>query len=265
VSKSREAAPRPLDEELPDRSGGDLWPRYRPWNELLAKALFEISIVAIGVFLALAVGQWRERSEERQLAQEARAALHSELLANREAVLSRFRRTAELYVQIPAHPDQVAQFVNERRNRPIQVTDAAWTMTVETGAIRWLEPPERTVIADVYNAYDRMREVVSEELIRWTELAAFPAEPASAGMLEDRDRAIRIWRAFAQRAQMAQCVNAGRHERALGGHVQMQQISDFCAKRSPAEDPASIYREWKKLGWLSPIPPQMLTEPPAGQ
>jgi hypothetical protein len=238
--------------------------RYR-WRELFGRGLFETVIVAVGVFLALFVDEWREKSEQRQLAQEARTALRSEILANREAVVSRLRRTSELYVQIPAHPDQIAQFVNERRNRPLQVTDAAWTMTVQTGALRWLDPDERSTMADVYIAYGRMRDVVTEELVRWTELAAFPPKPTSPEMLDDRDRAIRVWRAFAQRAQMAQCVNAGRHERALGATVTIKQISDFCAGQSPAVDPAVIYREWKRRGWASATPPQIVSEADLGR
>lgn len=238
---------------------------YHRWNELLGKGLFEIIIVAAGVFLALFVDEWRERSEQRQLAQQARTALHTELLANREAVLRRLRRTSELYVQVPAHPNQITQFIYERRNGPLQLSDGAWTMTVETGAIRWLDPAERTAIADVYAGYGRMRDVVTEELVRWIELAAFPPNPTSDRIQEDRDRAVRVWRAWALRSQMAQCVNAGRHERALGAHVQMQQISDFCAKQSPAEDPAAIYLEWKKRGWVSPTPPHVLSEAPVEQ
>lgn len=138
-------------------------------------------------------------------------------------------------------------------------------MTIETGAIRWLEPAERARIADVYAAYERMRDIVLEEMVRWTELAAFPASTTSAQDIADRDRAIRIWRAYAVRTQMAECVSAGRHERALGANVAMGQILSFCAKRSPAEDPASIYREWKELGWTSPVPPQILSEPRAGR
>ncbi len=235
----------------------------RPWNALLGRGLFETVIVAVGVFLALFVDEWRERSEEWQLAQEARAALHGELLANREALLSRIRRTSQLYVQTAAHPDQVAHYVSERRNRPLQLTDAAWTMTVETGAIRWLEPGERTNLADIYAAHERMRDIVLEEMVRWTELAAFPSTPTSAEVVESRDRALRVWRAFAQRTQLAECISAGRYERALGAQVTIQQISDFCAKRSPAEDPASIYREWKRRGWASASPPQILSEAPS--
>lgn len=236
---------------------------HHPWNALLGRGLFETIIVAVGVFLALAVDQWRERSEQRQLAQEARAALRAELMSNREVVLARIGRTSQLYVQAGAHPEQIAQFVFERRNRPPQLTDAAWTMTVQTGAIRWLDPVERARFAEVYAGYDRMRELISEELIRWTELAAFSGPGQSAGIEGQRDRAIRVWQAFAQRAQMSQCVNAGRHERALGARMDERALYDFCAKRRPEEGPASIYREWQRLGWASQIPPQIVEAPPA--
>jgi len=237
----------------------------QPWNALLGRGLFEAVIVAVGVFLALAVDEWRERSGERQLAAEARAALKSELLANREALLMRIRRTARLYEQTAARPDQVAQLVSERRNRPLQLNDAAWTMTIETGAIRWLEPDERAKVADVYAAHERMRDIVLEEMVRWTELAAFPATSTSTEAVESRDRAIRLWQAYALRTQMAECVSAGRHERALGANVTIPQVTDFCATRPAEEDPASIYREWKKLGWLSPEPSQVVAEPPAAR
>jgi hypothetical protein len=268
VSKAQESPGSRHGERETAASGrgdqSDLQSDLRPWDDLFRRGLFETVIVAVGVFLALAVDEWRERSEERQLADEARAALHSELLSNRESVVARLRRTSQLYVQAAAHPHQVGQFVFERRNRPLQLTDGAWAMTVETGAIRWLDATERTRIAEVYAGYERMRDVVFEEMVRWTELAAFSSAPASEELQGDRDRAIRVWQAFAQRAQMAQCVNAGRHERALGAQVGERELSNFCAGRKPEEDPASIYREWRRLGWTSSIPPRTLTEAPAG-
>lgn len=233
---------------------------HGPWNDVLRRGLFETVIVAVGVFLALFVDQWRVRSEERQLADEARAALRSEVLANREAVLLRLRRTSQLYVDVEAHPGQIDQYVFERRNRPLQMTDAAWTMTVQTGAIRWLDPAERARTAELYAGYERMRDIVSQEMVRWTELAAFPPTSASRETHGERDRAIRVWQGFALRSQMAQCVNAGRHERALGAQIGERELTDFCAKRRPEEDPALIYREWRKLGWTSSIPPRIVTE-----
>jgi hypothetical protein len=229
------------------------------WRALAGRGLFETVIVAVGVFLALFVDERRERSEQRQLASEARAALRTELLSNREAVLGRMRRTSQLYVQAALHPDEVPHYVFERRNTPLQLTDSAWTMTVQTGAIRWLEPEERTRIAEVYAGYQRMGDVIFEEMVRWTELGGFSDTPTPSE-IRDRDKAIRVWRAFAQRAQLAHCVNAGRHERALGARVRQQELMAFCVQRRPDEDPASIYSEWRKRGWLSTIPPRIFTQ-----
>lgn len=226
------------------------------WNSLLGRGLFETIIVAVGVFLALAVDQWRERSEQRQLAEEARTALRAEILANREAVVSRLRRTAQLYVLTTKHPDQVGKYVFERRHRALLLNEAAWTMAVETGAIRWLAPAERTKIAEIYAGQQRSRDVVFEEMIRWTDLGAFSSDPVAGDA--DRDRALRAWQAWATRVQFALCMTAGRYERTLGASVTEQQLLNFCAARPPEEDPASIYREWKRLGWASATAPQTL-------
>lgn len=230
----------------------------RSWEAILGKAIFEILIVAVGVMLALAVDEWRERSEQRSLADDARAALRAEILSNREAVIARLRRTAELYVQTAAHPDQAGKYVSERRNRTLFVNDAAWTMAVETGAIRWLGPSERTNFAELYAGQQRARDLVSQEMTRWTELGGIPPAAPAAEVDASRNRALRIWQAWVQRAQFSLCVSAGRYERALGAVVPEQELVEFCAARRPDEDPASIYREWRKLGWVSSTAPRTL-------
>lgn len=261
MAKAKVAPLRRREERTAEWGGeGPLSSRHHPLVDLLGRTAFEVAIVAVGVFLALAVGQRRERSEEHQLAAEARTALRAEIVSNREAILARMRRTAKLYGQVASHPDQVGQFVVERRNGPLLLNDGAWTMTVQTGAMRWLEPDERASFAEIYAGQQRMRDVVSEEMARWTELAAFPSRPASVEGRDSRDRAIRVWQAFAQRAQLALCVNAGRHERALGARVPDEQLGEFCTARPPDEDPGSIYRDWKRFGWVSAHPPRLLTD-----
>ena len=236
----------------------------RSWEAVLGKAVFEIAIVAVGVMLALAVDEWRERSEQKDLADEARAALRAEILSNHEAVLSRLRRTAQLYIEIAAHPDQAGKYISERRNRTLFVNNAAWTMAVETGAVRWLTPAERTNFAEIYAGQQRTRDLVSEEMNKWTELGGFPAAPATADVEASRNRALRIWQAWTQRAQFALCVNAGRYERALGADVPEAGLVEFCAGQRPEEDPASIYREWRRLHWASSIAPRTLGQMAAG-
>jgi hypothetical protein len=244
------------------RSSGERW---RGWRDFAAKGLFEILIVAVGVMLALAVDEWRERSEQRELAEHARAALRAEILSNREAVIARLRRTAALYAQTSAHPDQTAKYVSERRNRTLFVNDAAWTMAVETGAIRWLAPAERTNIAEIYAGQQRARDVVFEEMARWTDLAGYPSTSATADIDAIRNQALRVWQAWAHRTQFALCVNAGRYERTLGATVPEQELVDYCAARPPDEDPGSIYRDWSRRGWVSSIAPRTLARAQAGR
>ena len=229
----------------------------------LGRSIFEILIVAVGVMLALAADEWRERAEQRELADQARSALRAEIMSNRDVVISRLRRTAELYIQTAAHPDQARKYVFERRNLSLLINDFAWTMAVETGAIRWLAPVERKKFAEVYAGQQRARDVVLQEMIRWTELAGFPETPETAEMEASREQAILIWQAFAHRTQFALCVNAGRYERALGADVPEDELLNFCARRRPEEDPVAIYREWRDLNWISSTAPRALIRGPA--
>lgn len=233
------------------------------WNDLVGRGLFETAIVAVGVFLALMVDEWRQGAEQKDLAEEARLALRDELLNNREALIQRIDITADLFRSALDDPSQVARFVTERRNRPLLTYDSAWTMTIETGAIRWLDPGERNEFARVYGGHERLREVISHELVRWTELAAFPARSASAAEAESGTRALRIWQAYAQRSQFALCINLGRHEQALGATVTDRQLTDYCVSRPAARRSAEIYRDWRQRGWVSPTPPRAFSRNPA--
>lgn len=240
-------------------------PRHR-WNDLLGRGIFETAIVAVGVLLALMVDQWREDAERKGLADEARSAIRAELLINREALIQRMTITSNVLAASNANPTQVAQYVSERRNRPLLTYDAAWTMTIETGAIRWLEPSERTRLATVYGGHERLREVISHELVRWTELAAFADSVESRETSERRTQALRVWQAFAQRSQFALCMNLGRHEQGLGAQIPYVPLSQFCAAWQATDPPQALYREWRKLGWVSSTLPRSIAtagQPPA--
>lgn len=246
-------------DSLPLRSEHDDVNRAKRWNDLLGRGLFETAIVALGVFLALAVDEWREQSQQRELAGEARSALHAELLSNRDSLIERFRTTAAILAASAQHPSRVGQFVFERRNRPLLVNDAAWTMTVETGAIRWLRPEERAIFARVYAGHERMREVVANELVRWTELGGF-AQESSLEESRERDRAVRIWQAYAQRTQFAICMNLGRHEQALGALIPDPDLTQYCVSFPATRPPSGLYSDWMKRNWVSPTPPMAFSD-----
>ena len=229
------------------------------WNDVIAKTLFEIMIVAVGVLLALAVDEWRDEAAQKQLADEARTTLREEIRSNRDAVFVRMRRLAQLYALSNAHPDRIGDYVFERRNMALLINDSAWTMAIETGALRWLTAKERASVAAIYAGQTRMRDVVNQEMTSWAQLAAFrpdgTAQPDAA-----RDRALRIWQAFAQRAQLAQCSSAGRYERALGANIPDAELVEFCRLRRTEEDPAVLYDEWAKRGWTSTAQPRLFRQ-----
>lgn len=231
----------------------------RAWKDLPGRAVFEILIVAIGVLLALAVDEWREHQQQRQLADAARAAFRAEVLANRDRVILRQRRVAQLYKLVSANPDEAGNYVFERRSRPLLLYDAAWTSAVQTGALRWLTPAERTMLAELYTAQSHTRELATQEITSWTELAAVDPKGRTAEDASDRTRRVRIWLAYAQRVQLSQCVNAGRYERVLGARVRVEQLIEFCSAQPPAEDPVHIYRQLKRRGWTSAFEPRALT------
>jgi len=213
-------------------------------------------IVAVGVMLALAVEEWRDESQQKQLADHARATLHAEILANREAVFKRHRRVAELYALVAANPERVGEFVFDRRNRALLLNDSAWIMAVETGALRWLSNAERASVAEIYASHQRLRDVTGQEMTKWSELAAFDPGSNSPQTTADRNRAIRIWQAYALRVQLSNCATAGRYEQALGADLPHARLVEFCAGRRPDERPETLYGEWVKRGWASPVRPQ---------
>lgn len=237
----------------PPARSGPYWARA---YDVVGKAVFEILIVAVGVLLALAVEEWREESQQEQLADHARSTLRAEILANREAVFKRHRRIAELYALVAANPERVGEFVFDRRNRALLLNDSAWIMAVETGALRWLSNAERASVAEVYASHQRLRDVTGQEMTKWSELAAFDPEAGSPEATAARNRAIRIWQAYALRVQLAHCATAGRYEQALGARLPHARLVDFCAGRRPDESPETLYAEWYKRGWASPVPPR---------
>ena len=235
-------------------------PPTRRWGDFAGRSLFEIMIVAIGVVLALAVDQWREDSEQREIADDARQSLRAEIITNRDAVFARMRRIARLYADTTTQPERVSQYVFDRRNMALLIDDSAWTMVIETGALRWLSVKERTKFADIYAGQQRMRDVVQQEMTVWAELAAFQP-PLGADQSAERDRAILVWKAFAQRAQLAHCASAARYEQALGGKFPASRLVEFCRDREPTEDPSDLYRLWQQRGWAGDQPPRIVRPP----
>ena len=214
-------------------------------------ALFEVVIVAVGVLLALAVDEMREAAQRRELVAETRAALRTELLANRQRLVAKLEALAAIYPLVDADPDQVGRYVRERRNRALVLSDAAWGMAAQTGAVRWLSPEERMAFAEVYASQRWGQELVSNEMTAWSELAAFAPGPAGAEEARRREEATAVWRAWADRAYSSTCVQSARYERALGAEIDDQgQVVETCLTRPTGAGARELYGEWERRGWL---------------
>jgi hypothetical protein len=213
-------------------------------------ALFEVVIVAVCVLLALAVEEMREAAQRRELVAETRAALRTELLANRQRLVSKLEALAGIYLLVDANPEQVGGYVRERRNRALVLSDAAWGMAVQTGVIRWLEPEERMAFAEAYSSQRWGQEVVSHEMTAWTALAAFDPGPAGEDVARRRREAAAVWRAWADRAYSSVCVQSARYERALGASYDHRQVVETCLTRPTGAGARELYGEWERRGWL---------------
>jgi hypothetical protein len=213
----------------------------------------EIIVIAIGILIAFGVDKWRDSMTENRLAEETRGSLQDEIRSNRDVVIERIRRISAVYRLTLEHPEEVGDYVFQRRNRPLLVSDAAWTMAVQTQALRQLAPAERDRMGRYFISQQHTRELADEEMAKWTELAAYRPQGGNTVNAVDRSRAILRWQAYAVRVQLAQCAALGGIERALGSNVPVARYEESCAEFSPDVDPAYIYKEWSRRGWTRTV------------
>jgi hypothetical protein len=208
----------------------------------LAKAGFEILIVAIGVLLALMVDEARQARENRQLAGEAIAAMRAELEDNRWRLVRKLELLHRAYLDLEANPDSAAQLVADRRNQQVTPSDTAWVMTVETGALRLLSPEDRSRYGMVYTANKTYYDILSQEMTYWNGLAAYPAGDRSPQTLRERDKAILLWKNWANRVALGVCISAARIELALHPQLSREKLWATCRAYHVTEPPAGLYR-----------------------
>jgi hypothetical protein len=215
-------------------------PSRQPSDFTLKKALFEIAIVAVGVLLALLVDEARQSRADRALADEARSALRAEVEENRVRLTTKLSLLHRAYVTLRRDPAAGARLVAEGSNFQIEMTDAAWTLAMQTGALRLLTHAERQTFAYVYTSQGIYNRLLAEEMNHWTAMAA--ATPDGA--------AVKLWQAYAQRVARSVCIAAGRIERARGPKLPSGRVQQTCQRYRLEVPPRELYRA---LGL--PMPP----------
>ena len=148
-------------------------PPARPSSDFtLKKAAFEIGIVTVGVLLALIVDEARQSREDSALAEESITAMRAEIDENRVRLASKLALLHQAHEELRANPSAGPALVGRGANFQIAMTDAAWMMAVQTGALRHNGLRERQSLAYAYASQDIYNQLLAEEMRHWTDLAA---------------------------------------------------------------------------------------------
>jgi hypothetical protein len=119
------------------------------------KIVLEVVLITLGVFLALLVDEWRERSEHRELAEASLGPFRNDFRANRDAVAAVLTTHEATLARMRAYfaADAAAR---ARLPYPYAATDpafmkyAAWDLAIATQALSYIEPDLAETIAQVY-------------------------------------------------------------------------------------------------------------------
>jgi hypothetical protein len=226
------------------------------WGEFnIAKALFEIVIVAVGVLLALLVDEARQAREDRQLADEAIAAMRAEIEDNRWRLVRKLDLLHRAYHAVEADPASVAKLVADRWNQQVTPSDTAWAMTIETGALRLLTPDERSRYGMVYTANKIYYDILIEEMTYWNQLAAFDPADTSPAAVAERDKAVRLWKNWANRVGLGICISTARIELVFRPQLARERLWTVC-RAYRVTDPAEAM--YARFGLPMPAPRSFL-------
>jgi hypothetical protein len=142
---------------------------FRGGHRSFFNLIFEVALIAVGVFLALWANNWHEDREHRA---QARAALHNfaaEMETNRQAT-QRNRAYHEAFARElhefltskePASEDRLNKSVHFEGMRPVIFEHTAWDLALATQALSYLDPNLAFDISKVYtkqNAFEKLED-----------------------------------------------------------------------------------------------------------
>lgn len=131
--------------------------------------LFEVALIAVGVFLALWANNWHEDREHRAQAKAALRNFAAEMEANRQAT-QRNRAYHETFARElreflaskePANEDRLNKSVHFEGMRPVIFEHTAWDLALATQALSYLDPDLAFDISKVYtgqNAFQKLED-----------------------------------------------------------------------------------------------------------
>jgi hypothetical protein len=120
---------------------------------ILWKGLFEVVLIAVGVFLAMEVDQWRTGREHREQARASLERLKAELETNRKAVAAVREYHVELHGRVRAYLDPATRestAVRMQGIRPVAFEQTAWELAIATQSLADIDSTLAFELARVY-------------------------------------------------------------------------------------------------------------------
>lgn len=155
------ASPVPLPEPPPGSSPD---PRRR---KTVLRAVFEVALIALGVFFGLLVDQWRTTADHRQLAEASLRRIRVEFARNRDAVIavraahdSSFVRIRS-YLQTPS-PEQARLPNPFESTSPAFLEYTAWEVAIATQALNHIPADLAQAIAHIYAVQRQLDDITRD-------------------------------------------------------------------------------------------------------
>ena len=142
---------------------------FRGGHRSFFNLLFEVALIAVGVFLALWANNWHEDREHRAQARAALRNFAAEMETNRQA-MQRNRAYHEAFARElreflaskePASEDRLNKSVHFEGMRPVIFEHTAWDLALATQALSYLDPDLAFDISKVYtkqNAFQKLED-----------------------------------------------------------------------------------------------------------
>lgn len=124
-----------------------------PRRAMVWKGFFEVLLIAIGVFLAMEVDQWRTAREHRTQAREALARFKKEIETNQAAVAAVREYHVELHTRVKAYLNVATRDATQVRMqgiRPVAFEQTAWELAIATQSLADIDSTLAFELARVY-------------------------------------------------------------------------------------------------------------------
>lgn len=166
--------------------------------------------------------------------------MNAELLDNRSRLVRKIGLLHSAYRQLEADPASAPRLVADKRNQQVTLSQAAWVMTVETGALRLLPPAERSRYASVYSAQGTYYDILVQEMTHWAALGGLSDSDRSALAVQERDKAIRLWKTYANRVALGVCISLARTQLTFEPKLPRDKLWESCQAYRLDQPPAKL-------------------------